>query len=72
MADAGQDWRCAASIHDRLSSGADRTVGCSGADAGSHAALPKLFPRKTLRIAAGDPVSLDDLLQKPLTAATLR
>ena len=33
--------------------------------------FPKLFPRKTLRIAAGDPVSLDDLLQKPVTAATL-
>ncbi len=33
--------------------------------------FPKLFPRKTLRIAAGDPVSLDDLLQKPATAATL-
>jgi 1-acyl-sn-glycerol-3-phosphate acyltransferase len=33
--------------------------------------FPQLFPRKTLRIAAGDPVSLDDLLQKPVTAATL-
>ena len=33
--------------------------------------IPKLFPRKTLRIAAGDPIFLDDLLQKPLTAATL-
>ena len=33
--------------------------------------FPKLFPRKTLRIAAGDPVSLDDLLQKPVTVATL-
>ncbi|MGH3340347.1 MAG: lysophospholipid acyltransferase family protein [Propionibacteriaceae bacterium] len=33
--------------------------------------FPKLFPRKTLRIAAGDPVLLDDLLQKPVTAATL-
>jgi 1-acyl-sn-glycerol-3-phosphate acyltransferase len=31
----------------------------------------KLFPRKTLRIAAGDLVLLDDLLQKPVTAATL-
>ena len=33
--------------------------------------FPKLFPRKTMRIAAGDPVSLDDLLQKPVTVATL-
>ena len=33
--------------------------------------FPKLFPRKTFRIAVGDPVSLEDLLQKPVTAATL-
>jgi 1-acyl-sn-glycerol-3-phosphate acyltransferase len=33
--------------------------------------FPRLFPRKTLRVAAGDPVSLDDLLRKPVTAATL-
>jgi 1-acyl-sn-glycerol-3-phosphate acyltransferase len=33
--------------------------------------FPKLFPRKTLRLAAGDLVSFDDLLQKPVTAATL-
>jgi 1-acyl-sn-glycerol-3-phosphate acyltransferase len=33
--------------------------------------FPKLFPRKTFRIAVGDPVSLEDLLQKPMTAATL-
>ena len=33
--------------------------------------FPTLFPRKTLRIAAGDPVSLDDLRQKPVTWATL-
>jgi 1-acyl-sn-glycerol-3-phosphate acyltransferase len=33
--------------------------------------FPRLFPRKTMRIAAGDPVSLDDLLQKPVTVATL-
>ncbi len=33
--------------------------------------FPKLFPRKTLRIAVGDPVSLDDLLQNPVTAARL-
>ncbi len=33
--------------------------------------FPKLFPRKTLRIAVGDPVSLEDLLQQPVSAATL-
>jgi 1-acyl-sn-glycerol-3-phosphate acyltransferase len=33
--------------------------------------FPRLFPRKTLRVAAGDPVSLNDLRQKPVTAATL-
>ena len=33
--------------------------------------FPKLFPRKTLRIAVGDPVSLDDLREKPVTVATL-
>jgi 1-acyl-sn-glycerol-3-phosphate acyltransferase len=33
--------------------------------------FPKLVPRKTLRIAAGDPVPLDDLRSMPVTAATL-
>jgi 1-acyl-sn-glycerol-3-phosphate acyltransferase len=33
--------------------------------------FPRLFPRKTLRLAVGNPVSLNDLLQKPVTAATL-
>ncbi|HEY6812326.1 MAG TPA: lysophospholipid acyltransferase family protein [Propionibacteriaceae bacterium] len=33
--------------------------------------FPKLFPRKTLRVAAGDPVSLDDLRSKSVSAATL-
>jgi 1-acyl-sn-glycerol-3-phosphate acyltransferase len=33
--------------------------------------FPKLFPRKTLRVAAGDPVPLDDLRSGPLTATTL-
>jgi 1-acyl-sn-glycerol-3-phosphate acyltransferase len=33
--------------------------------------FPKLLPRKTLRIAAGDPVALEDLLEKPVSAATL-
>lgn len=33
--------------------------------------LPRLLPRKTLRLAAGDPVPLDDLRAQPVTAATL-
>ena len=33
--------------------------------------FPKLLPRKTLRVAAGDPVPLDDLRSGPITAATL-
>ena len=33
--------------------------------------FPKLFPRKTLRVAAGDPVPLDDLRSKPVSAAML-
>jgi 1-acyl-sn-glycerol-3-phosphate acyltransferase len=33
--------------------------------------FPKLFPRKTLRVATGDPVPLDDLRAQPVTAATL-
>jgi 1-acyl-sn-glycerol-3-phosphate acyltransferase len=33
--------------------------------------FPKLFPRKTLRVAAGDPVPLDDLRSEPVTAPTL-
>jgi 1-acyl-sn-glycerol-3-phosphate acyltransferase len=33
--------------------------------------FPRLFPRKILRVAAGDPVSLNDLHQKPVSAATL-
>ena len=33
--------------------------------------IPKLFPRKTLRVAAGDPVALDDLRSKPVTVAAL-
>ena len=57
------------------------TTGCSVVPIGQWGAqelmpgrtprFPKLFPRKTMRIAAGDPVSLDDLLQKPVTVATL-
>jgi 1-acyl-sn-glycerol-3-phosphate acyltransferase len=38
---------------------------------GREPSFPRLFPRKTLRVAAGDPVSLDDLRQKPVTAVTL-
>jgi 1-acyl-sn-glycerol-3-phosphate acyltransferase len=38
---------------------------------GRNPRFPKLFPRKTLRVVAGDPVSLDDLRTKPVTAATL-
>lgn len=33
--------------------------------------FPKLFPRKTLRLIAGDPVPLDDLRQLPVTGAVL-
>ena len=33
--------------------------------------FPKLFPRKTLRVAAGAPVPLDDLRTKAITASTL-
>jgi 1-acyl-sn-glycerol-3-phosphate acyltransferase len=33
--------------------------------------FPKLFPRKTLRVAAGDPVRLDDLRAQPVTTASL-
>lgn len=33
--------------------------------------FPKLFPRKTLRVAVGAPVSLDDLRAKSITASTL-
>lgn len=34
--------------------------------------LPRLLPRKTLRMIAGDPVPLDDLRDRPLTADLLR
>ena len=33
--------------------------------------FPKLFPRKTLHVVAGDPVRLNDLPTKPVTAASL-
>ena len=38
---------------------------------GKKLGFPKLFPRKTLRLVAGDPVPLDDLRTAPMTAATL-
>ena len=34
--------------------------------------FPRLLPRKTLRVIAGDPVPLDDLRDRPLTAELLR
>jgi 1-acyl-sn-glycerol-3-phosphate acyltransferase len=33
--------------------------------------FPKLLPRKTLRLLVGDPVDLDDLRDRPVTAETL-
>jgi len=33
--------------------------------------FPKLFPRKTLQVAAGEEIPLDDLRARPVTAATL-
>jgi 1-acyl-sn-glycerol-3-phosphate acyltransferase len=38
---------------------------------GTRIHFPKLLPRKTLRLAAGDPVDLDDLRDQPVTAAVL-
>jgi 1-acyl-sn-glycerol-3-phosphate acyltransferase len=38
---------------------------------GRRPSFPRLFPRKTLRVAVGDPVPLDDLREKPVTVATL-
>jgi 1-acyl-sn-glycerol-3-phosphate acyltransferase len=37
-----------------------------------YAKKPKLFPRKTISMKAGDPVQLDDLRGKPLTPDVLR
>ena len=45
--------------------------GAQGLMYGPRIDLPKLFPRKTLRLMAGDPVPLDDLRAAPITAATL-
>src|SRR5215207_5631883 len=38
---------------------------------GRKASFPMLLPRKTLRVAVGDPIPLDDLREKPVTVATL-
>jgi 1-acyl-sn-glycerol-3-phosphate acyltransferase len=38
---------------------------------GREPSFPRLLPRKTLRVAVGDPVALDDLREKPVTVATL-
>lgn len=38
---------------------------------GKRIELPRLLPRKTLRLITGDPVPLDDLRSQPLTAAAL-
>ena len=38
---------------------------------GRRVELPKIWPRKTLRVLVGDPVPLDDLRDEPLTAAVL-
>lgn len=37
-----------------------------------YAARPRLFPRKTIVVKAGEPVDLDDLRGEPLTPAVLR
>lgn len=37
-----------------------------------YAKRPRLFPRKTMRVAAGPPVNLDDLRGRPVTPALLR
>jgi 1-acyl-sn-glycerol-3-phosphate acyltransferase len=38
---------------------------------GRKPSFPRLLPRKTLRVAAGQEISLDDLRAEPVTAATL-
>jgi 1-acyl-sn-glycerol-3-phosphate acyltransferase len=37
-----------------------------------YAKTPRLLPRKTISMKAGDPVDLDDLRGRPLTPAVLR
>jgi 1-acyl-sn-glycerol-3-phosphate acyltransferase len=38
---------------------------------GRKASIPRLLPRKTLHVIAGDPVPLDDLREKQVTVSTL-
>jgi 1-acyl-sn-glycerol-3-phosphate acyltransferase len=38
---------------------------------GRKPSFPRLLPRKTLQVAVGDPIPLDDLREKPVTVATL-
>jgi hypothetical protein len=38
---------------------------------GTEIHFPRLFPRKTLRLIAGDPVPLDDLRERPVSGAVL-
>jgi 1-acyl-sn-glycerol-3-phosphate acyltransferase len=38
---------------------------------GRKPSFPRLLPRKTLRVAAGDPIPLDDLHEKPMTVDIL-
>jgi 1-acyl-sn-glycerol-3-phosphate acyltransferase len=45
--------------------------GAEGLMYGPKITFPKIIPRKTLRLIAGDPVPLDDLRAVPITAATL-
>ena len=45
--------------------------GAQGLMYGPTITVPKIFPRKTLQLIAGDPVPLDDLRAVPITAATL-
>ena len=50
-------------------------VGCWGAQGiigAKQVHFPKLFPRQTVQVLAGDPVDLDDLRAQPLSAAVLR
>lgn len=50
-------------------------VGCWGAHeiiGAKSVHLPRLYPRRTVSVLAGDPVDLDDLRAQPLTPAVLR
>ena len=71
MADARENRSGAANIDDRLPGRPRRAVGAQELMPGRRPSFPRLFPRKTLRVAVGDPVPLDDLREKPVTVATL-